>query len=75
MLPQPPASQRLEFRSLTTEAIEALIARDREALELEAEMHARFPDSLAAPPERNMPCPQCAIVCATMPSSLSGGRS
>jgi ribosomal-protein-alanine N-acetyltransferase len=49
MLSQPPASPRLEFRSLTIKAIEALIAGDREVVE--AETHARFPDPLAAPPE------------------------
>jgi hypothetical protein len=31
----PPASPRLEFRPLTIEAIEALIAGDRKALEAE----------------------------------------
>jgi ribosomal-protein-alanine N-acetyltransferase len=45
----PPASPRLEFRPLTIEAIEALIAGDRKALE--AETFARFPEPLCAPPE------------------------
>ena len=45
----PAGSARLEFRPLTIEAIEALIAGDLEALE--AETLARFPQPLAAPPE------------------------
>jgi ribosomal-protein-alanine N-acetyltransferase len=49
MLSQPPASPRLEFRSLTIKAIEALIAGDRTALE--GETHVGFPDPLSAPPE------------------------
>ena len=44
----PPASPRLEFRPLTLEALEALIAGDRAALE--AETLARFPQPLSAPP-------------------------
>jgi [ribosomal protein S5]-alanine N-acetyltransferase len=44
----PPASPRLEFRPLTIEAIEALIAGDRDALE--AETLATFPEPLSAPP-------------------------
>ena len=45
---QPPAAQRLEFRPLTVEAIEALIAGDRRALETAT--GARFPEPLSAPP-------------------------
>jgi RimJ/RimL family protein N-acetyltransferase len=44
----PPPSPRLAFRPLTVEAIEALIAGDRAALE--AETQATFPEPLAAPP-------------------------
>ena len=51
----PPASPRLEFRPLTIEAIEALIAGDREALE--AETLVRFPDPLSAPPEMDHALP------------------
>ena len=52
----PPAtSLRLQFQPLTIEAIEALIAGDREALE--AETLARFPEPLAAPPEMDHALP------------------
>ncbi len=51
----PPASSRLEFRPLTIEAIEALIAGDREALE--AETRATFPEPLSAPPEMDHALP------------------
>ena len=52
---QPPTSPRLEFRPLTIEAIEALIAGDREALE--AETLATFPEPLSAPPEMDHALP------------------
>jgi RimJ/RimL family protein N-acetyltransferase len=52
---QPPASPRLEFRPLTIEAIEALIAGDREALE--AATRATFPEPLSAPPEMDHALP------------------
>ena len=51
----PPASPRLEFRPLTIEAIEALIAGEREALE--AETRATFPEPLSAPPEMDHALP------------------
>jgi ribosomal-protein-alanine N-acetyltransferase len=51
----PPASSRLVFRPLTIEAIEALIAGDREALE--AETLATFPEPLSAPPEMDHALP------------------
>ena len=51
----PPASPRLEFRPLTIEAIEALIAGDRQALE--AKTHATFPEPLVAPPEMDHALP------------------
>src|ERR671916_2235925 len=51
----PPPSPRLEFRPLTIEAIEALIAGDREALE--AETLAAFPEPLSAPPEMDHALP------------------
>jgi [ribosomal protein S5]-alanine N-acetyltransferase len=52
---RPPASLRLEFRPLTVEAIEALIAGNRDPLE--AETLARFPEPLAAPPEMDHALP------------------
>jgi ribosomal-protein-alanine N-acetyltransferase len=51
----PPASPRLQFQPLTIEAIEALIAGDREALE--AATRATFPEPLAAPPEMDHALP------------------
>ena len=51
----PPATRRLEFRSLTIDAIEALIAGDREALETATD--ATFPELLAAPPEMDHALP------------------
>ncbi len=51
----PPASPRLQFRPLTIEAIEALIAGDHQALE--AETLATFPEPLAAPPEMDHALP------------------
>lgn len=43
-----PASRRLDLPALTVEALAALIAGDRAALE--AATRARFPEPLAAPP-------------------------
>jgi [ribosomal protein S5]-alanine N-acetyltransferase len=51
----PPTSPRLELRQLTIEAIEALIAGDREALE--AKTLATFPQPLSAPPEMDHALP------------------
>ena len=66
----PPSSPRLEFRPLTVEAIEALIAGDRTALE--AETLATFPSRCPPRPRWSMPCPPCVIACAMIPSLLSG---
>ena len=67
----PPASPRLEFRPLTIEAIEALVAGDREALE--AETLARFPEPLSAPPEMDHALPDMRDSLCDDPESAAWG--
>ena len=71
MLSHPPASPRLEFRPLTVEAIEALIAGDRESLE--AETRATFPEPLSAPPEMDHALPAMRDSLCDDPESAAWG--
>jgi RimJ/RimL family protein N-acetyltransferase len=67
----PPPSARLEFRPLTIEALEALIAGDRQTLE--AVTGATFPEPLAAPPEMNHALPTMCDTLRDDPASAAWG--
>ncbi|MBA3450689.1 MAG: GNAT family N-acetyltransferase [Chloroflexia bacterium] len=66
-----PASRRLEFRPLTIEAIEALIAGDRNVLEMAT--GATFPEPLAAPPAMDHALPAMRDALRDDPASAFWG--